>query len=177
MMPGTMTVHAFVDESRRGCVYLVAAAIAEPANLRLLRRELRGLLMPGQRELHFKREKEPRQRELAAAMCRLPIGVHTYTRSCHRREEPARQACVDRLAHDLLGRGAHRLVIDSRSELDIEDARTIRRALGRGPARPTSSTSTLIRPASHSCGWRTPPLGVSTPVVAGASESNQSSPW
>ena len=125
-----MTVHAFVDESRRGWSYQVAVAIAEPANLRLLRRDLRGLLLPGQRELHFKREKEARQKIIASTMSRLPVEVHVYTRTCGRREEPARQLCIDRLTRDLLDRGAHRLVLDSRSGRDIEDARTIRRALG-----------------------------------------------
>ena len=56
-----MTVHAFVDESRHGSRYFVAAAIARPQNLRPLRRDLRSLLLPGQRELHFKKEKEPRR--------------------------------------------------------------------------------------------------------------------
>ncbi|HEV8560623.1 MAG TPA: DUF3800 domain-containing protein [Actinophytocola sp.] len=121
-----MTVHAFVDESRRGSTYILAAAIAEPVNLRLLRRDLRGLLLPGQREIHFKREKEPRQRQLATAIARLPIRVRLYVHGCVRQEEAARQACVDRVACDLLDRGAHRLVLDSRDELDAKDEATIR---------------------------------------------------
>jgi hypothetical protein len=80
--------------------------------------------------LHFKKEKEPRRREIATAICRLPVEVHVYSRSCKRNEERARQDCVGRLARDLLDRGAHRLVIDSRSHRDIEDERTIYRALG-----------------------------------------------
>lgn len=126
-----MTVHAFADESRRGSTYLVAAAIAEPAKLRRLRRDLRCLLLSGQREVHFKREKEPRQRALAAAVSRLPVEVLIYYRSCGRQDEPARQACIERITRDLLDRGAHRLVLDSRADRDIHDARTIRKALGR----------------------------------------------
>jgi Protein of unknown function (DUF3800) len=121
-----MAVHAFVDESRRGSTYILAAAIVEPVNLRVLRRDLRGLLLPGQREIHFKREKEPRQRQLAAAIARLAVRVHLYVHGCVRQEEAARQACVARLARDLLDRGAHRLVLDSRDELDANDEATIR---------------------------------------------------
>ena len=128
-----MPIHAFADESRRGSTYHLAVAIAEPANLRGLRRELRNLLLPGQRELHFKREWEPRQRQLVRAIARLPICVHIYLRSCDRAEELARQACIERLACDLLDRGAHRLVLDSRSELDSKDEATIRAAVKRHP--------------------------------------------
>lgn len=126
-----MPVHAFADESRRGCRYTVVAAIAMPRNLRHLRRDLRGLLLPGQRELHFKKEKEPRQRQLAAAICRLPVEVHVYQRSCERSDEPARQACIQRLTQDLLDRGAHRLAIDSRSNRDVKDEATIHKVIDR----------------------------------------------
>jgi hypothetical protein len=124
-----MTVHAFADESRRGSTYYLAAAIAEPVNLRPLRRDLRGLLLPGQRELHFKREKEPRQRKLAAIIARLPVRVHVYVHECVRREEAARQACVAQMTCDLLDRGAHRMVLDSRDEQDSNDEATIRAAV------------------------------------------------
>lgn len=125
-----MPVHAFADESRRGSTYLVAAVIVEPAKLRHLRRDLRTLLLPGQRELHFNREKEPRRRKLIDAMATMPADAMLYQSACGRHDEPARQACVDRLTRELLAMDAHRLVMDSRQHRDIEDARTIRAALG-----------------------------------------------
>jgi hypothetical protein len=124
-----MTVHAFADESRHGTTYLVAVALAHPAKLRTLRRDLRALLLPGQREVHFNNEKEPRRRMLADAIARLPATVELYTRSCDRHDEPARQECLGRLTRDLLDRGAHRLVIDSRSQRDARDEATIRRTI------------------------------------------------
>jgi hypothetical protein len=65
MNDGRVTVHAFVDESARPPQYLIAAAIVEPSRVRLLRQSMRGLLMQGQRELHFKKEKPIRRRALA----------------------------------------------------------------------------------------------------------------
>jgi hypothetical protein len=56
---GRVTVHAFVDESARPPRYLVSAAIVEPAHVRRLRQSMRALLLPGQREPHFKKEKTP----------------------------------------------------------------------------------------------------------------------
>ncbi len=127
-------MHAFVDESARARRYLVAAAIAEPANVRRLRQSMRGLLLPGQRELHFKQEKPIRRRCIADAIARLPVEVHVYSRTWHRHDEPARQKCMEHLAHDLLARQAHRLVIDTRNERDVHDERTLRRVLGPHPS-------------------------------------------
>lgn len=134
-----MPVHAFVDESARPPQYLIAAAIVEPSRVRLLRQSMRALLMPGQRELHFKKEKPLRRRALADAIARLPVEVSVYSQSCPRLDEAARQACCTELVRDLLARQAHRLVIDSRNEQDIYDERTLRRLLGTQP-----STSRLV---------------------------------
>jgi hypothetical protein len=60
-----VAVHAFVDETRRGCRYYLVAAFVAPTELECMRKLLRGLLMPGQRELHFYKEKDRRRRFLA----------------------------------------------------------------------------------------------------------------
>jgi hypothetical protein len=130
MLP-PMTVHAFVDESRRGSHYIVAATIARPADLRRLRKDLRCQLLPGQSELHFSHENDRRRRELASIIAQLPIEIQIYHQTCGRDEEFARQECVRHLTRDLLDRGAHRLVVDSRSSRDVHDERTISRAISR----------------------------------------------
>jgi hypothetical protein len=68
---------------------------------------------------------------LAAAICRLPVEVQAYQRFCEHSDEPARQACLHRLTQDLLDRGAHRLVIDSRSNRDVRDEATIHKVIDR----------------------------------------------
>jgi hypothetical protein len=126
-----MTVHAFVDESRRGSRYFVAVALAEPRNLRVLRRDLHSLLLPGQREIHFKLEKDRRRRALADSIARLPIEVAVYSRACDRHDEPTRQACLTAATLDLFQRRATRMVIDSRSHRDELDEATLRRLMAR----------------------------------------------
>lgn len=154
-----MTVHAFVDESRRSSLYIVAAAIAQPANLRHLRRDLRALLLPGQRELHFNDQKDPRRRALADAMARLPLEVWIYHRTVSRYAEPSRQECIDRISSDLLARGAHRLVLDTRGQLDANDEVTIRTAVIRHPHRTrfvyehVDSTSEALLWAADAAAW------------------------
>lgn len=128
-----MPVHAFVDESQRNRLYMVAAAIVEPAAVAEMRKQVRSLLLPGQRELHFKKEKPERRRMLADQVARWPVEVTVYATGYRRDPEPARQECLHRLVDDLIGRQAGRLVIDSREEQDRNDERTIRRALRRNP--------------------------------------------
>ncbi|MFI9811118.1 DUF3800 domain-containing protein [Saccharothrix variisporea] len=128
-----MTVHAFVDESRRSDKYYLAAAIVEPRHLRLLRSQLRGLLLPGQRELHFKKEKPERRRAILSAVAAFGTRVDIYRASCGRGEEWARQECLTRLVDDLLDVDGRRIVLDSRRERNRLDELTIRRALGKRP--------------------------------------------
>jgi hypothetical protein len=147
-----MTVHAFADESRRGSTYLIAVAIADPGYLRPLRRELRGLLLPGQRELHFNDQKDRRRRVLSDAIARLPVEARVYRRTCDNHGEPARQHCIDRIVCDLLSLGAQRLVLDSRSQLDSKDEVTIRSAIVRHPHH-TRFTYEHVDSASESLLW------------------------
>jgi hypothetical protein len=125
-------VHAFVDESARNGRYLIAVAVVQPFDVRQ-RQAMCRLLLPGQRELHFYREKPSRRRALADVIARLPVEVHIYARSWDRHPEPARQDCIERMAHDLLARQAQRLMIDTRKERDVHDDRTLRRVLGPHP--------------------------------------------
>lgn len=129
-----MAVHAFVDESARERRYLIAAVIVEPAEVSRLRRSMTRFLLPGQRELHFKKEKPTRRRQLAGAIARLPVAAYVYSRTWNGHHEQARQDCMERLVEELLIRRAQRLVMDTRNEQDVNDERTIRRLLGRHPS-------------------------------------------
>jgi hypothetical protein len=126
-----MTVHAFVDESRRNSTYYVAAAIVVPTQLARTRKAMRSLLLPGQREIPFHQEKPPRRRAIADTIARLPVEIEIYYRQCARHDEPTRQACLRQLADSLLQRRAQRLVIDSRQDRDAHDRRTLYEATGK----------------------------------------------
>ena len=130
-----MTVHAFVDESARDGRYYVCVAVLDPGHLVTTRKQLKGLLLPGQRELHFKDEKKPRRKLLACRMAALPASVTVYySPSCRWEEEGARQRCLADAVRRVLALGGHRLVIDSREEQDSHDRRTIRQVLGKYPS-------------------------------------------
>ncbi|MET9228676.1 hypothetical protein [Lentzea sp. NPDC003310] len=126
-----MSLHAFVDESRRNNTYLLAAAVVLPRELTKLRKLLAGMRMPNQRELHFKKETPARRKEILSALVRTSVQVHLYLACCRKGEERARQVCVARLTGDLLDVGANRLVLDSREARDEHDLLTIRTSLGK----------------------------------------------
>ncbi|GGP80791.1 hypothetical protein GCM10010185_63370 [Saccharothrix coeruleofusca] len=128
-----MSTHAFVDESIRNGTYLLAAAIVDPKDLALLRGALRTLLLPGQAELHFKKETPARRRLIMARLCAEGARVRIYRRTCGKHSEVARQECLAALTRDLLDSGAVRLVLDTREDRDINDVHTIRTALGKLP--------------------------------------------
>lgn len=129
-----MTVHAFADESYRGSTYLMAVALVDPADLDVLRRRVRSLLLPGQRELHCFKESAARRRLIVSTLADAGARAMVYSRQCHRRDqERARQDCLDRLVVDMLKAGTHRLVLDSRKERNHHDEATIRSVLGNRP--------------------------------------------
>jgi hypothetical protein len=132
---GPVSVHAFIDESGRGGSYLVCVSVVDPGRLTPIRKQLSALLLPGQRELHFKKEKPRRRRLLADRIAVLPASSWIYTTSCTpKTEEQDRQRCLAEAVRDLVAVGAHRVVIDSRQEQDRHDEATIYRALGGRPS-------------------------------------------
>ena len=61
------TRHIYVDETKRRDYLLVASAHLSP-DLNTHRSLVSGLLLPGQRYIHMKDEKDGRKRTIAAAM-------------------------------------------------------------------------------------------------------------
>ncbi|SES27020.1 hypothetical protein [Actinokineospora terrae] len=125
-----MTLHAFVDESRRNDQYLIAAAVIDPRNLRPLRKLLTGMLMPGQRELHFKKETPTRRKAIISQLAGAEAAVFVYISSCKRGEERARRQSLAQLVDNLVDLQVSRLVLDSREVRDADDKLVIRRVLG-----------------------------------------------
>ncbi|OXM44213.1 hypothetical protein [Amycolatopsis alba] len=155
-----MPVHAFIDESVRDQRYLLCMTLVAPAQLTPARRELTSLLLPGGRELHFKKEKEPRRRQLIDRIAALEVTTAIYLGSCTRKtEEDTRQKCLERAVTDLLAKNAHRLVLDSRDHRDVHDRGTLQRALGYRPSKTEltyehlNSTAEPLLWISDAVGW------------------------
>ncbi|SDI62472.1 hypothetical protein SAMN05192558_106232 [Actinokineospora alba] len=88
-----MTLHVFADESRRNRHYLVAAAFVDARDLHRLRKLLRGMLLPGQYELHFKKETPARRKAIISRLAAERLAVRVYLATCGQGEERARRSC------------------------------------------------------------------------------------
>lgn len=122
---------AYVDESARPGRYLLAAVIVDRHAAGRLRRQVRKMLLPGQRRIHFKTEGVRRRRELIESLGGLDVEAIVF--SCRLsnevRAEDARAACLAALVRDLQARCCESEVyIESREQLDARDGDTIRRS-------------------------------------------------
>lgn len=100
------------------------AAVVVPGDLDSVRRELRGLLLPGQSALHFKNERDGRRRQLLGAICGLPVEAFVYV-SAAKSQVEARRACLEALVADLAGEGAQWLVLELSDGDLAADRRTL----------------------------------------------------
>ena len=142
----------FIDESLRSDRYLLCGVMVEAARAGQLRREVRGLLLPGQRRLHFKLEGKRRRRVLLDQLATLDVEVVVLqcrvTRS--RSAEEARAECLTRLvALAQSSAEAATLYIERRNGLDAHDRAAIVRA--RSPEPPLNFEH--LRPHSDPLLW------------------------
>lgn len=72
-----MSGHIFVDESKQRDNVLVAAVVM-PGVLVSARRELRTLVIPGQRRLHMKKERDARRRAIVDAIASIGATATSY---------------------------------------------------------------------------------------------------
>lgn len=129
---GSSVVHAFADESYRKGTYLICAAIVAVADLDRTRRDLRALLLPGQRRLHFADEGDRRRRLLLSEISRLPIPTHVFS-AAGQNQTAARDDILFAMVPAMRAQGVTRLVMDSREGQDHKDRTTIRRLIGSHP--------------------------------------------
>ena len=101
-------LYVYVDESQRSGRYLLSAVVVDADSVRVLRRLVRKLLLPGQRRLHFHNESNRRRREVASAIVALDVDVFVVV--CHpsrgRSERDARAHCLEVVVRHVQGLGA-----------------------------------------------------------------------
>lgn len=76
----------YVDESERPGRYLMSCVVIDPADAGRARSAARGLLLPGQRRLHFHSETDRRQRSLVVDMQSTGEAVRLTLESRHNQD-------------------------------------------------------------------------------------------
>lgn len=115
----------FVDESKEGGT-LVTAALVNTRELDLARKTLRGLIMRGQRRLHFTHERDSRRQQILDAVLPLTAEVTIYDGSAHPRRRQ-RDACLEALVADLAAASRRMLVLEQDDSVLAADRRLLYR--------------------------------------------------
>ena len=112
-----MSGHVFVDESKQRDYLLVAAGVM-PGDLAGARRELRALVMPGQRRLHMKKERDARRSAIVDAIASIGATATIYNAGRPGRHElDAREICLRALVVDVSAAGRQMLVLEQDDSL------------------------------------------------------------
>lgn len=106
--------------------YLLVAAVVLASDLDEVRRAMRELVLPGQRRVHMKREREQRKKLIAATVCDLAVQATVYDAGRGRRSElDARAACLRALVVDAAARRDTMLVLDQDDSVLAWDRRQL----------------------------------------------------
>ena len=125
-------VIGYLDEASRtktgGLLYVVGAAVIIDGDADRARGELRKLLLPRQKYLHWANERDARRRLIIDAVSEIGTLViaASYFPTTNRRQEAARRDCLTNVAADLCKEGAKELVMETRGEVqDRKDNQTL----------------------------------------------------
>jgi hypothetical protein len=109
-----MSTHIYVDETKaKG--YLVAAVTGVEKQLILSRKQLGHLILPGQRSLHMRDEKDSRKREIAdtiVGLAELGVRATIYDAGRAQTERERRGRCLRALLDDAAHHASARIVFD-----------------------------------------------------------------
>jgi hypothetical protein len=119
-----MPLHAFVDESKRRGLLLVAVTLAS-TDVTAVRSSVRDLHLRQQSRIHFRKESTGRKHAILDAIVAAPLQGRLYQCGTERHELAARQACLARIAEDLVGLGVERLVLERDDSTVAHDQRTL----------------------------------------------------
>lgn len=116
----------FVDETKQRGYFLVAGAVV-PGDIAKLRRELGSLVLPGQRGLHMKDERDPRRRAIVDLIVSANVHAIVYDAGKRFSNEPQRRSeCFRELVNDIASKpGETHLVIDRDDSLVQNDRKCL----------------------------------------------------
>ncbi|MEU2614464.1 hypothetical protein ABZ570_23210 [Micromonospora sp. NPDC007271] len=116
-----MGPHIFVDETKERGLVLAAVAM-DQHRLVAARQAVARLTLPGQRSIHFCKERDDRRRAILAALRGLDIAVVLYDATDYRDHRIAREVCLRALITDAAKVAAERVVLEldeSRRNADV----------------------------------------------------------
>ena len=117
-----MPSHAFVDESRRKGFSLIRCDVPL-TDVDAIRSDLRALLRPGQRRIHFRKESPTVRSAVLRVIGNHDVRTTIYIASGN--ESDAREACITALAQSVLVDRVAMLTIETDETQRTRDSKTI----------------------------------------------------
>ncbi len=113
----------FVDESKTKGYTMVAAIVAR-GDVAALRRDVRSLVLPGQRRIHFTKERDDRKRLVLSRF--VDLGVQAHVLHCMAKTEAeSREACLAGLVALASAGGHDQIVIERDESIEGSDRRVL----------------------------------------------------
>lgn len=113
----------FVDESKsKG--YTMVAAVVVAGDVEALRREIRTLVLPGQRRIHFTKESDSRRRQVLSQLVSLGVRVHIF-HCADRSDAVGRKACLVGLVEHAAQHAHTNIVLERDESVEEADRRTL----------------------------------------------------
>ncbi|MBW9211743.1 hypothetical protein KV100_19005 [Mumia sp. zg.B21] len=120
-----MTVHVFVDESK-GRDYLLIASVVLPEDVTQARKDVRTLVLPGQKRLHMKGERDPRRKMILSSFQQWGFSATIYRAGpAYKTELLRREACLEALVKEHSDRHEVAVCLESDETLDARDRTTL----------------------------------------------------
>lgn len=118
-----------MDESKtKG--YTMVAALVVPDVVSTLRRDVRSLVLPGQRRIHFTKERGERKRLILSRFTEFGVQAHVF--HCATKNDVAgREACLAGLVAFAADRSHSKIVIERDESIEQSDRRTLFREVER----------------------------------------------
>ena len=111
----------FVDESKaKG--YTLAAAVVVPGEMESARRNVRGLVLPGQRRIHFTKEQDARKRLILSRLIEFGFQAHVF-HSSSKHASVGREETLGALIAHAVEHGHRRVVLERDDSIAQADRR------------------------------------------------------
>lgn len=115
----------FVDETKaKG--YTMVAAVVVPHDATELRKEMRALVLKGQRRIHFTRERDSRRRLILSRLVELRVQAH-IVQSTANRQADGREECLMQLVELAADNDHTRIVLERDASIEQADRRILYR--------------------------------------------------
>lgn len=109
----------FVDESKaKG--YTMVAALVLPGDIAVLRRNVRSLVLPGQRRIHFSKERPERKRLILSRFSEFGAQAHVF-QCVTKNQIIGREACLSGIVTHAAQRGSTKIVIERDESIEKAD--------------------------------------------------------